>query len=177
MEAILRSRGTLAIVMASPSPYDVALQTARNLYQYFRADTEILDSATFDSNREANIVQIALGPDLVPSSPKTFPIQVDPSKGVCIRDCVDREHLYRFQAGLGIAMLRPLAEARLEMVIWGFDVVGLRQAVRLLPLMTGSGQPDFVLVSKQCAWRGAAGVLAMGFLDSSWRVSQAAYLA
>jgi hypothetical protein len=38
-------------------------------------------------------------------------------------------------------------------------------------MMTGVGQPDFVVFGKSARWRGVEGVLAMGFFDVSWDVT------
>ncbi|KAL8831473.1 MAG: hypothetical protein Q9191_000845 [Dirinaria sp. TL-2023a] len=176
IEAILRGRGPLTIRMSQTAAFDIALQTARNLYQYFRADAEIRGPDADVSDCEGNVIRIAYGRELEPSALSVFPIQIDPGRGLCIRDSSGRQHIYKFRAGLGVAMLRPLVGARLELVLWGYDLEGLRYAARLIPMQTGVGQPDFVVVSQQCAWKGAAGVAAMGFLDSSWQVSGASYL-
>lgn len=175
-EAILRGTGTLIIRISQTATFDIGLQTARNLYQYFRADTEICGPDAPLSDCEGNIIRVAYGCELEPSALSRFPIQIDPGRGLCIRDSSGRQHIYKFRAGLGVAMLRPLAGTRLELVFWGYDLEGLRYAARLLPMQTGVGQPDFVVVSQQCAWRGAPGVVAMGFLDTSWQVSGASYL-
>jgi hypothetical protein len=45
-----------------------------------------------------------------------------------------------------------------------------------LPMLTGVGQPDFIIVSKRCAWEGAAGVHAMGSFDNSWGVSETSFV-
>lgn len=162
--------------MTDPATLDVVLQAARNLCQYFRADVEIVGPETLVSDHTGSIVQIAHGLELADSILPTFPIKLDPNDGICIRDHAGRERLYRFTAGLGVAMLRPLPKARVELVLWGWDIAGLQYASRLLPLCTGAGQPDFVVSSKQCLCKGAASVLAMGFFDSSWLVSQDSYL-
>lgn len=77
---------------------------------------------------------------------------------------------------MGAIFLRPLLNERLELVVWGFDQQGLRQAARLVPMLTGVGQPEFVVVSQRCAWEGAAGVLAMGSFDNFWNVSEASFV-
>lgn len=62
------------------------------------------------------------------------------------------------------------------MVVWGFDKRGLRTAARLVPMLSGVGQPDFIVVGNESTWKGHAGIVAMGFLDYAWNVSQASYL-
>lgn len=94
-----------------------------------------------------------------------------------MRDAFGFRRTYQFEAGLGAAFLRPLPDERLELVIWGYDDTGLRQAARLVPMLTGVGQPDFIVVSRRCGWKGASGVLAMGLFDYAWKVSKASFLA
>ena len=110
-----------------------------------------------------------------PHTCKRHPISLEPEEGIIARDASGFNRKYQFQEGLGAAFLRPLPDERLELVIWGYDDLGLRQAARLVPLLTGSGQPDFVIVSKKSRWQGANGALAMGFFDYSWNVSKASF--
>lgn len=51
---------------------------------------------------------------------------------------------------MGALFLRPLDGERLELVVWGADVAGLEHAARLVPALTGVGQPDFVILSAKC---------------------------
>jgi len=51
----------------------------------------------------------------------------------------------------------------LELDVWGSDARGLEIAARLVPMLTGVGQPDFVIADKTMLEQGAGGVLAMGF--------------
>lgn len=154
----------------------VCLQIARNLYQYFGADAEIIESATAYLGRVGNLISVEKGSTISASHLPSFPITVDQGKGLCIRDARGIVRLYEFEEGLGAIYLSPLPNERLELKIWGFDDDGLRHAARLLPMLTGVGQPEFVLVRKRCAWEGAAGVLGMGSFDSCWKVSDASFL-
>ena len=86
------------------------------------------------------------------------------------------ERFFEFQEGIGAIFLRPLPDERLELLLWGYDIRGLNYIARLLPMLTGVGQPDFVIASKQCAWKGAAGVHAMGFFESLWEVSESSFI-
>ena len=89
----------------------------------------------------------------------------------------DGEHkAYAFEDGLGAIFLSPLPDCRLEIVVWGLDELGLRLAARLFPMLTGVGQPDFIIVRRRCAWEGAAGVLAMGPLTNSWKASEVSFI-
>ena len=129
---------------------EVGVQVSRNLYQYFRADSEIVSSSEDLSSHKGNIITVAHGTELKKSLLSSYPITVSKEKGVCIRDSQGDEHSYAFCSGLGILCLRPLPQERLEAVLWGSDSTGLRYAARLLPMLT---------VSKGC------GV----FLEPTWR--------
>ncbi len=120
------------------------------------------------------MISVTLGPDSVLGS-RSDPLGLDNGGGLYIRRRGGTKTVFPFEAGMGAIFLRPLLDERLELVVWGFDKQGVRQASRLLPMLTGVGQPDFVIVSKRCAWKGAAGVLAMGSLDSFWEVSEASF--
>lgn len=76
---------------------------------------------------------------------------------------------------MGAIFLRPLDDERLELVIWGYDVDGLQQAARLAPTLTGVGQPDFIVTTAECRWRGAAGVAAAGFFSYDWQIAAESY--
>lgn len=154
----------------------MCLQIARNLFQYFGADAEIIESASAYQGEVGNLIRVEKGSTISPSHLPSYPITVDQGKGICIRDARGSERLYGFEEGLGALYLSPLPHERLELKIWGFDEDGLRQAARLLPMLTGVGQPDFILVRKRCAWEGAGGVLGMGSFDSFWNVSEASFL-
>lgn len=83
---------------------------------------------------------------------------------------------FGFEEGIGVIFLAPCSNGGLELIIWGLDNCGLRQAARLLPMLTGVGQPEFIIVRKRCAWDGAAGVLAMGSFDKFWKVSEFSFI-
>lgn len=113
---------------------------------------------------------------LSPSRLPSYPIIVDQGKGIGIRNARGSVRWYEFEEGLGALYISPLPHERLELKVWGFDDDGLRQAARLLPMLTGVGQPDFVIVRKRCAWEGVAGALGMGSFDSFWNISEASFL-
>lgn len=175
MVALLRSKDRILILAARPELVDTALQISRNLYQYLRADTEIISSDRVVQEHSGNVVHLACGSELAPSMALSYPITVT-RHGLSIRTARGVVRSYNHRSGLGVILLRPLTQGRTELVIWGFDRDGLRNAARLLPMLTGVGQPDFVVVSKECRWKGASGALAMGFLDSLWEVSGSSYI-
>lgn len=171
MTAILRSQGPFVIRHpAVNNTSHVALQISRNMHQYFHADSILIPSLSdpMGSNTTGNIITIAIG-EKIPSSSPDFPLQIG-DKQLTVRDHQGRTHTYRDEAR-GAAFLRSAGGERLELVIWGADEDGLRQAARIVPMVTGAGQPDFVVFGESASWRGIQGTLAMGFFDSNWEVT------
>jgi hypothetical protein len=171
MTAILRTHGPFVIQHpGSANSSRLALQVSRNLHQYFQANTYILSSALDPPslNLTGNIITLATGSSLE-ASQTDFPIHVGKS-GITIRGYRGQAHRYG-QEARAAAFLRPLAGERLELVVWGADDEGLRQASRIVPMLTGVGQPDFVVFGESAKWKGIEGVLAMGFFDSDWEVT------
>ena len=175
MDSILRSRGTFKIVRHSEDTAGIALQVSRNLCQYFTADTEVTDDYDEALRSDGNVVSISIGGDMPnPDSRKyTYPITAwgnyvrihDPVAGF---DRGYEDHGY----GLAAIFLRPLPNERLELVVWGMDKSSLEVAARLIPLMTGSGQPDWIVTDRTMMSKGVQGTLALGFFDWLWRVSR-----
>lgn len=149
---------------------------SRNLFQYLSADTEIFGGTEDSISARGNVISIAMGGDFPLSVNPHFPIDMIVNQGIRIRKPGNRTKICEFQEGLGAIFLRPLPKERLELVVWGFDSLGLRLAARLLPMLTGVGQPEFSIVSNRCAWEGAGGVLAMGSFDSFWNVSETSFV-
>lgn len=176
LDSILRSPGPFLIRQLSIEAYEVALQISRNLFQYFSADTEIVGAADDGKSARGNVISVAIGGDYPPSVRPRFPIGLTENEGLDIRKSSDRRTVFEFQEGLGAIFLRPLPNERLELVVWGVDSLGLRLAARLLPFLTGVGQPDFIVISKRCAWEGAGGVLAMGSFDRYWNISEGSFV-
>jgi hypothetical protein len=174
MEAILGTIDTFLIRPSSSSTLSIALQVSRNLFQYFGADSEIVSESPLDLSHRGNQVSIAIADEAglwrpgLPVSKTPNGISIETRKGV--------KRTYPLEEGLGAIFLAPLPHEALELCIWGHDADGLRQAARLFPMLTGTGQPDFIVVAKECRWRGAAGVKSMGFLDHDWKVSEASYV-
>ncbi|KAL1607567.1 hypothetical protein SLS59_002536 [Nothophoma quercina] len=175
MTAILRTHGPVIIQHpGSANTSRLALQVSRNLYQYFHADTVIESSTAKHSsaNGTSNVITLALGSEL-DSAAADFPIQVS-SSGLSLSDSRGREH--RYDEARGAAWLQPLNGGRLELVLWGADSEALGQAARLVPMLTGVGQPDFVVLGEEAKWKGIEGALAMGFFDSQWQVSASSFV-
>ena len=176
LDSILHTSERLVIRTWSAETFDMALQVSRNLFQYFAADSEILHSSADVDRQKGSVISLALGLDLSKLPSQGHPVGIIEDRGLVLRKRNGRTTAYELQAGLGAIYLRPSAGGRLELVIWGCDDCGLRLASRLLPMLTGVGQPEFIVVSNACAWKGAAGVLAMGSFDNSWNVSEASFI-
>lgn len=171
MDTILRTRGTF-IIRSSEESLSLATQISRNLFQYFGADTEIVALADPDEPHEGNEIQLFLGNAYWPSlTARAPPIYVDKDVGLVVRDANGRSTSYDFDEGLGAILLWPSFGSNLKLVIWGSDLPGLLNAGRLVPMLAGVGQPGFVIVSRECMWKGAAGVRALGHFDSFWNIS------
>ena len=176
LDSILKTRGRFSIRTFSPDLSDVALQISRNLFQYFGADSQILGSKAQVFSAEGNVISVAKGMDF-PEPVATFDaISLIQGRGIMIRTSHDRGRCFELATGLGAIYVRPLPNERLELVIWGADDPGLKQAARLAPMLSGVGQPEFIIVSKYCAWKGAAGVLAAGSFDSLWKVTESSFI-
>lgn len=180
VDSILHTNGPFQIV-SHPSEHveavdHIALQISRNLCQYFSADTEItanLSEAV--NNRTGNVISVYLGVD-IPAQPYETKA---PGHGIRVhhgrievKDARGSKRVYRSREnGLAAIYLRPLPEERLELVVWGVDEASLQIAARLVPMMTGVGVPDFVIVDSTMLWKGVEGALAMGFLDENGQAS------
>lgn len=127
-------------------------------------------------SQSGNVISVTLGSDSPMLGSHSDPVGLDNGGGLYIRRRGGVKKVFPLEVGMGAIFLRPLLDERLELVVWGFDKQGLRHAARLMPMLTGVGQPDFVVVSKRCAWEGAAGVLAMGSFDTFWKVSEASFV-
>lgn len=173
LSSILSSRGCFHIQYCHSDVFDVALQVSRNLYQYYAADTKLSNEAP--SSISGHTITVALGAEFSSLSRPSFPVQIVPN-GVTLRLHDGSQKRYSDERSLGVIFLQPLSDGRLDLVIWGLDHSGVQQAARLLPLLTGVGQPDFIVVTNTVTWRGASGVLAMGFFDSLWQISENHYI-
>ncbi|KAF9883033.1 hypothetical protein FE257_004316 [Aspergillus nanangensis] len=195
MDAILRTEGSFKIGICSRGIYPIALQISRNIHQYFASDSQLSNQCddtiapVLESIREmgmGNTLSLAIGSDLPPSQHTGYPIQIDQGRVILSRfcshasrdgqdeQCVSYE--YAFEHGMGAAFLRPLENEGLELVVWGADLAGLEQAARLVPTLTGAGQPDFLILGNSCRWKGSAGIYAAGHLDKDWQISPGSYI-
>lgn len=172
MTAILRTHGPFIIRHQGKATANIALQISRNFHQYFYADSNILTSNSSSISDSGNVITVGIG-GIPHGIHVDFPIRVGPG-GVSVRDSKGTVRKYGGDgedSRLGAAFVRPLEGERLELVVWGSDAEGLLQASRLVPTVTGVGQPDFVILGESARWRGVEGALALGFLDHAWEVT------
>jgi hypothetical protein len=152
--------------------------------------------------RPGNVVSLALGKAQLPAL-HDYPISVLPSgQGISVRDQSGSMHNYTTTNTFGFSekgggsedvsaiFLRPVAShsdssqsghaqishERVEIVIWGCSIRALEQAARLVPMMTGTGQPDFVVLGGNARWKSVDGARAMGWLDEHWQVTENSYV-
>ncbi|KAH0019016.1 alpha/beta-hydrolase, partial [Aureobasidium melanogenum] len=174
MDAIFRTQNTLQIISHCQKARHTAVQISRNFCQYLGADTEILESGMGPPRQYSNIVRVVLSNNPPASLLRNFAFQVDSSHGISIRTTVG-QMTYPSSVGLGAIFLRPLPAGAVELVVWGYDADGLDVASRLVPMLPGVGQPDFVVADKRMLQEGAGGVLAMGSFDHLWNVTENSY--
>lgn len=172
MSAILRTNGSFVIRHHDSQNVHVALQVSRNLHQYFSADSVIVSDPSWSNSpsETGNVISLAIGGEVPPSLHPDFPMVVG-TAGVSVRDSKGHRHDFTEDGRLGAAFLRPLEGERLELVLWGSDSLGLALAARLVPMLTGVGQPDFLVLGESTWWRGVEGALALGFFDHEWAVT------
>lgn len=174
MDAIFRTQNTLQIISHSQQTRHTAVQISRNFHQYLGADTEVLESGNEFPRQYSNIVRVVLSNNPPAGYLKNFALHVDYSNGISIRT-ISGQMKYLSSAGLGAIFLRPLPVGAVELVVWGYDADGLDVVSRLVPMLPGVGQPDFVVADRRMLQEGAGGVLAMGFFDHLWNITENSY--
>ncbi|KAL5047941.1 hypothetical protein BDW71DRAFT_205894 [Aspergillus fruticulosus] len=194
MDAILRTNGKFTIYTCSANTEGIALQISRNLLQYFAADSYIArHCGSLDADRPGNAITVSLGNELPDSISSLYPIRVAGGRIILYRcfpvpggldgpidpasSRICGQHTINHEPAMGALFLRPLANEGLELVVWGTDVDGLEQAARLVPTLTGAGQPEFVVLGGSCRWKGHAGLYAAGHFDKFWQISAGSYIA
>ncbi|KAF2097456.1 hypothetical protein NA57DRAFT_41840 [Rhizodiscina lignyota] len=178
IDAILRTVGKFAICHSGSNASNVALQVSRNLVQYYAADAEILEEnelAEAFGGSEGNRISIFTGVNVPEPEEENYPLQVNERGDVWIRDDSGNRRSYGQEEAGAAIFVRPLHSERLELVIWGANADSTAMAARLMPTLTGVGQPDFVILSKSCRWKGVDGVVAMGFFDAQWNVTRSSF--
>lgn len=182
LEAILRTNGTFHIFSHSPGTTDLALQVANNLMQYYSADVEIATQYQDAIDASGNVISLIHGAELPFNSVEcTSACAFDLDKHGQMVIKKDDQVLRSFNIAdndiVAAAFLRPLPGHRLELIFWAIDLFSLSISTRLLPLLTGSGQPDFVIATRGMLHLGLEGVVAMGYLDSSWCPASTSFFA
>ncbi|KAF2478799.1 hypothetical protein BDY17DRAFT_328315 [Neohortaea acidophila] len=175
LDSILRTHGAFQIVRHSNGTQHVALQISRNLAQYFAGDTVVTDDYAEALASTGNVISVAIGDSLPPGMAKDFAIQIGHDSLSIFDHGVEHRYWPTASQRLAAIFLRPLPDERLELVVWGLNPESLDVAVRLVPIMTGSGQPDWVVMDETMMWKGVDGTLAMGFFDADWQISRHSY--
>jgi hypothetical protein len=159
----------------------MALQTTRNLLQYFFADSVISNSSHRQhapASPVRNKISFSTGSQAALSlCDAERAIQICPSGDtedggtrvrIIVPNGLPKSYTDRSE-GLAAIFLHPRGEA-LELVVWGSNAKMLAQVARLVPTMTGAGVPDWVVMSESASWRGAEGC-AFGFFDARWEIT------
>jgi hypothetical protein len=184
LEAILRTTGPFTLAYHGNDSFSTALEVARNLHTYFYADAELVDGNAIHTSI-GNQITISVGND-IPTylCTEDFPISLcandDGTKGsvtLSLRALHPPAKTFKLDSGqieAGAIFLRPISSSlgeTLELVIWGSDTTMLSQAARLVPMMTGTGQPDFIVLDRSAAWRGVDGT-SLGWFDAWWEMGR-----
>jgi hypothetical protein len=178
LDAVLRTGDAFTIRYGNASELELAVQVSRNFHQYFAADSVIQTPGSKDE-RWGNVITLAVGAQLPTPAQEGFPIRVLESTGrLQIRD---HDGYWGTPGGsrskIGAIFLRPDANERygVELVVWGETTAMLEQAARLVPMLTGTGQPDFIILREDAKWKGVDGAY-LGFFDAWWRVARSSVL-
>ena len=175
LSAIMRKGSVFVIRDLSQDCSKIALQVSRNLFQYFAADTEIVKGYGEPLGGKRSGLILAKGRSLPRLYLEHSPITIS-KVGIGIPWHDGHRRVIGIEDGAGAIFLSSNTWGELELVVWGVDDDGLRLASRMIPLLTGVGQPDFIIVGKRCTWQGTAGVLAIGSFTSRWEASEGSYI-
>lgn len=177
MSLILNGPGPLTIVIPSKTDHvclDAALRLAHSLDVFHKLDSVIVDAQeAIELVRQrvlsSNIVTIG-----VPNNDFLTPYLTSDSRTA-------------FQLRAGSLYLKgrpldpksaavflqphPLSPARLMLSIFSYDAAGLERALRLFPIRTGTTVPDWIVLSPNTDFTGAAGTVAAGCVHLNSHVS------
>jgi predicted esterase len=173
--AILKTPDRIGIQLTTENARPIAISIAQSLYQYFAADVVFSDLTGGFYERTGDVITVGIGEDIDPGIMADYPIKVATSE-IVIRDYDGTEHRYGSLEEIGAIFLRPYKEDLLQLVVWGSNAGGLAMARRLVPTISGAGQPDFVILARESRVNGIDGALAMGFFDSRWNLTKASFL-
>jgi len=76
------------------------------------------------------------------------------------------------QAGIGLVAMGRLANGHLSLVVHGTDADGLTRARQRVPVTAFIDGADFMVLGPDAGWAGEGGLLAAGYLDSVWQLSE-----
>jgi hypothetical protein len=125
---------------------------------------------------KGNVITVAVGTDLPQSAVNIdFPVIINTTLGDGTKLSVRNQNgvvheIIPHHGNLGATFLRPLQDERLELVVWGQTLDQLWWSSRLVPTLTGVGQPEFKIFDHELRWKGADAA-AIGFFDAWWNVS------
>ncbi|KAF3902043.1 hypothetical protein AA313_de0207966 [Arthrobotrys entomopaga] len=176
LSALFNSRGCISILFRNNTALSrhynqKALEISRNLYQYYSADTRIGTIDDLKQIKDGNIVVLGrFDNSFLPEELKsTFPVSQTESGDIDIQLQNGETITYKNRPGLGMVFLFPTGNDRVGILIWGSNDDAVRRASRLLPIRTGTSQPDFIILGPESGWSGAAGALALAMFDSHWQ--------
>jgi hypothetical protein len=184
LDAVLRTGDAFTIGYGNETELELAVQVSRNLYQYFAADS-VIQTHGADNEQWGNLITLAVGAQLPSRVQEGFPIRVSEAGRLQVRDS---DGYWGTPGGsrskIGAIFLRPNVNPRcggeplpwgVELVVWGESPAMLAQAARLVPMLTGTGQPDFVILREDAKWKGVDGTY-LGFFDAWWGVAKSSVL-
>ena len=175
LDAFLNTSGHFTIVLppaAQRQPYhqELAIEISRNLHQYYSADSDIVEDISCMTGEGNAILVDFKDPRTLGQSATDVGLSIN-EEIISVRDATGRQNIYPMEPGVGAIFLRPLGPEKVAIVVIGADEDGLRSAARLVPLRTGVGQPNLIILGKEAGWKGVEGALAMGMFDSKWHLS------
>ncbi|KAG8805334.1 hypothetical protein FRC17_005560, partial [Serendipita sp. 399] len=167
MNRILATTRPLTIVIPRSDIYvSYALRIAHSLLSYLRVDTNIAfddealrlhDQASMDCSNLVILggVDNIFGRAVLAKSPSEVRFT---EEGWQLRSYLFNE------PGLGILFLHshPVCSSSLVMFVFGMDAEGFERALRLVPLRTGVGVPEWIITSNSADATGAGGILGAG---------------
>jgi len=182
IDALLRTKGPFVISYLKPEAFPLAVDISRNFHTYFYADSQISGSLPVDlPAHSGNRITLGLS-TAFPEAREPWPFAIRLTSVNPYRLSVKNHEgfwhdITATEGSLAAIWVEPLSEERVHLMIWGEDIEGLKQAARLVPTITGVGVPDFVILDGKTKWKGAEGVLAMGFFDSFWNITASSFIA
>ncbi|KAK6528694.1 hypothetical protein TWF694_003937 [Orbilia ellipsospora] len=176
LPALFNSRGCINVLFRnnttlSPLYNKKALEVSRNLYQYYSADTKIGIIDDLEQIKKGNVVVLGrFDKTLLPEELRsTFPVSQTESGDINLQLQSGEKITYKNRPGIGMVLLFPIGKDRVGILIWGSNDDAVRRASMLMPIRTGSSQPDFIILGPESGWNGAAGALALAMFDSHWQ--------